>query len=152
MSTISNLNKVVRKVIKKYPYIFFDENNTPTFKVVIPTKTVYPVLTNIQKTSNISLFIFLLGIKTHNTYHLNTVVFYTQKNIITRFEPLSTNEFSNEVNTLIKNYLCSELSKIFKITNPLFIVVHGRQTHNPNCVQLCEKYILNLLRKWSLEN
>lgn len=87
-------------------------------------------------------YLFLLGLKTFKKYHLNVIFYDRKKNIIERFEPLGSENDSNEN---LKKYIIDEIVNIFNLSkSPLykdFKNSHVQDKDSSDCVLWCLDYV-----------
>jgi serine phosphatase RsbU (regulator of sigma subunit) len=143
MSQIEKINRYIKKLlIKQDDTLFVYSSTRPIF-----THSSYFKDWTSKIDKNYKHYIFLLGIKTLNTYHLNIVTYNKGSNTVERFDPCGVAD--NTVNGNIKNSLIDSIVKLFNLhKSPLYKDNGTYAIQKPNskdCAYLCYKYVQHYL-------
>jgi hypothetical protein len=154
MAQIKFINNELDKILKSiHSVIFVKCSISPIFtfsrKYGFNSKIKNHILNIFSSSSIFKYYIFLLGIKVGNKYHLNTVVYDKNKNIVYRFDPAGVDE--NQDNFKLKISLVDHIAEIFQISKSPLYKDNGtyftQNINDSNCVDLCLKYIKIFLQK-----
>jgi hypothetical protein len=143
MSQIEKINRYIKKLlIKQDDTLFVYSSTRPIF-----TQSSYFKDWTSKIDKNYKHYIFLLGIKTLNTYHLNIVTYNKGSNTVERFDPCGVAD--NTVNGNIKKSLIDSIVKLFNLHKSPLYKDNGtyaiQKLNSKDCAYLCYKYVQHYL-------